>query len=206
VRHDLTGRRYGRLTVVKYLYTDNNKKPHWLCICECGVNKDIAGSSLKNGLTNSCGCLRREVAAKRQTRHGMSQSVEYSTWIRMRDRCNNPNSRDYIHYGARGINVCQEWMDSFDRFFLDMGARPDDKHSLDRINNELGYGPNNCRWARQDIQVNNRGVTKRVSYMGEDRTLKEWSDITGVSYWTLRSRYDAGKSPEDILCELPSIK
>lgn len=157
---DISGKRFGRLTVVRL--TDERRNHHcvWECICDCGSMAMVSGSSLRSGVTKSCGCLSLEVKVARFTKHGMEGTRTYRSWVAMRARCNNPKTRDYASYGGRGITVCERW-ESFENFLEDMGERPPGK-SLDRINNDLGYLPDNCRWATAKEQANNRRAPSKT--------------------------------------------
>lgn len=159
---DLRNRKFGRLAVLTRGPNVKSREVRWICRCQCG-NKTIARSSrLRNGETRSCGCLMKEhLAAGTQLRHGAAKHgkelVEYKTWARMRNRCNNPRSHAYKRYGGRGIRICKRW-DTFPAFFADMGPRPSAQHSIDRYpNNDGNYEPRNCRWATPKQQANNRG-------------------------------------------------
>lgn len=165
VRLDLTGHRFGLLTVEKYSYTKNNRV-YWLCKCDCGNTKEVQKSSLKNGGTKSCGCLlklkSKQRAIERNTKHGGSLLPEYVIWNGMKARCYNENEPSFENYGGRGITVCDRWRDSFENFFSDMGERPSPKHSIDRIDVNWNYEPSNCRWATATEQARNRR-TKNIS-------------------------------------------
>ena len=153
-RLDMTGRRFGRLTVVK---SDGMYRQHimWLCRCDCGHVKRARAGHLRDGRTRSCGCLNSEMTTARFTTHGMKGTPEYKTWINIRQRCDNPKHISYRYYGAMGVKVCDRWQD-FDNFFMDMGARPQGAYSIDRIDPWGDYTPANCRWATVAQQNNNR--------------------------------------------------
>lgn len=151
---DLLGRRFGRLLVWQRAGTKNNQAI-WLCKCDCGKEKLISSAKLSGG-TRSCGCLMLEMAAKSMRTHGQSNTPEYNTWMAMKNRCLYPTSQSYVRYGGRGITVCKRWLQSFPAFLSDMGRKPSPKHSIDRIDNDLGYMPSNCRWATPSQQSLNR--------------------------------------------------
>ena len=163
---DMAGQTFGLLTALRF---DGMHKSRamWICRCECGVEKRIAGKFLRNGDTKSCGCAKKEHArimgSVRHVRHGHSpdgkKSTEYVTWDSMIQRCTNKNNHAWKDYGGRGIFVCERWM-IFDNFFSDMGFRPPGLQ-LDRRNNDGGYEPSNCRWVDRKTQQSNRRCSKR---------------------------------------------
>jgi len=166
----------------------------WLCRCgRCGIEFVAQLNNVKSGGTKSCGCLRRE----RNTTHGQADTPEYRAWLACRNRCNNPNDKGYANYGGRGITVCERW-DSLETFLADMGPRPKGG-SLDREDNELGYSPENCRWATNSEQSRNRRSNRYIESWGYNLLLCEWAEISGLNRATISGRIDRGWTPEDAI-------
>jgi hypothetical protein len=192
---NMLGNRFGKLTVLKHT---GFFKSHavWLCRCDCGKEQTVVGYHLRRGDTKTCGCTH-----PRQT-HGLSKSrlPEYSVWRNMRQRCRNANNFDYHNYGSRGIDVCKRWED-FGDFLSDMGPRPSPKHQIDRIDNNRGYEPENCRWVVCKKNNRNRNNNRLVSYRGETRCVTEWAEIVGLSAGTLWNRLKRGWPVERALTE-----
>lgn len=203
--NDLTGKTFGRLTVVSYngiAYRKSGKPYHsWKCICSCGNECIAEGRSLVSGGKRSCGCLNKEVLASGDCRrtHGMARTSLYHTWRGMKDRCFNPQNKHYSRYGGRGITVCNEWLNDFKAFY-DWAIANGYKEGLtiDRINNDGNYEPSNCRWADYYTQANNRSDNHLLTVGEETHTLSEWSRITGIKPQLLSERANRGYSAERI--------
>lgn len=190
---EMVGKRFGRLTVVSQAPILSWKNRRWHCVCDCGNRIAVAGGDLRNGRSQSCGCLRQE----RITTHGMSRTPIYKAWAGMLSRCNNPGSTYYHYYGGRGITVCERWQ-TFENFHADMGDRPKGL-SLDRIDNDKGYSPENCRWATSRQQCQNRSNNVELTLNGKTQCVSEWSRELGIGTQTLYERIWRGWSDEDTL-------
>lgn len=188
------GLRYGRLVVMERAenYRGNAR---WKCKCDCGAHTTALGNDLQRGKMKSCGCWN----AVQHFTHGMSYTRLHGIWRTMRERCNNPKSRDYGNYGGRGIKVCARW-DDFKNFAADMGDRPIG-HSIDRIDNSRGYEPENCRWATTKQQLNNTRRNRVLSLDGREQTLSQWAEELNMDWFTLRERLRLGWSVERALTQ-----
>lgn len=166
-----------------------------LYCCSCGAQKELWDSHVARGLTRSCGCLNREVLAVRnrlKIKHGMYGTPEYSAWVSVIQRCTNPKAQEYVHYGARGIRICDEWRHDFGGFYAHLGLRPSPKHSLDRIRNEGNYEPGNVRWAIPEVQQSNRRNNRWIEFNGVRKTVAQWSRELGVHSGTIQHRIEVG--------------
>ena len=195
--NDITGQKFGRLTVIKPTDQRAGSFVIYECACDCGSIKLINGNNLRRGLTRSCGCLRREASATRQTTHGQGGTTTYKTWAHMLDRCRNPNSKKWSRYGGRGIQVCERWL-LFENFVADMGAKPTGT-TLDRIDNNGNYEPHNCRWATQKTQQNNRSTNHVLVAFGKAMNISQWATFLGKNRDTIRRRLDKGWALEKVL-------
>lgn len=193
MRNDLSEKVFGRLTAIESVDTRREGKVVWRCRCSCGTVVEVISTRLTSGINKSCGCLRKE---GNQRTHGGRHTPEYSVWMKMRSRCNNPRATHFADYGGRGISVCARW-NSFEAFLADMGARPSPAHSIDRINNLLGYSPENCRWATIKQQQRNRRSNRWITADGVCATLAEHCERTGVKYTTAHLRLKQG-APVDV--------
>ena len=172
------------------------KSSIWLCMCDCLTIKEVNECSLQSGYTQSCGCQRSDLASSRFSRHGESDSLEYKTWQRMKNRCQNPNDGEYEHYGARGITVCERWQHSYKDFVADVGHRPSGKFSIDRIDNARGYEPGNVRWATPREQQSNRRNNRLISFHGETKTCSEWARTLNITPQSMFFRLKRGPTLE----------
>src|SRR5690242_17533303 len=173
------GTKFGRLTVIEFQRDPARPKyPHYLCECECGATTHVTAANFTR--TRSCGCLRIEELVARSRTHGLSNTNTFRIWVGMIERCVSKGSVSYPTYGARGISVCPRWRDSFANFLEDMGTRPSIQHSIDRIDNDKGYEPSNCRWATNQTQCNNKRRNFKITHNGRTLTPAEWSRETGI--------------------------
>lgn len=189
---DLTGWQFGRLAVEEF-FSRNNNITYWKCRCECGAAIVVRSGNLKQGKSKSCGCLRQEITSSRFTKHGYTvggKPAEYIAWKCMTQRCRDINNKSYHRYGGRGITVCDRWLNSFENFYADMGGRPTDKHSIERIDNEKNYTPDNCKWATKKEQNRNTATNRRLTYRGEMLTVSEWTEKLGLGRGTICARID----------------
>lgn len=201
---DLTGRIFGRWLVISRAPTSANKTTVWNCACLCGNHKIVLGAKLRNGESKSCGCLRSQLTAERErinlTTHGMRFTRTYKSYDSMKQRCNNPNNKDYRYYGGKGVIVCNRWLESFMNFFEDMGERPQGM-SIDRLDNSEHYCKENCKWSDKYEQSNNRKGITCVEIGGVKKTISQWQKISGVSRSTILKRINAGITGHEIIRE-----
>ena len=196
---DLTGQKFNRLEVLEFVEV-KKKFSYWLCRCDCGNEVIVRGNDLKSGKTQSCGCFCREFSKKRFTKHGMRYTKIYSTWLNMKNRCENPNDKRHPQYGGRGIKVCERWH-NFENFYDDVSKLPhfgEKGYSLDRIDVDGDYCPENCRWANAKEQARNTHKNIFVEYNGIKMALSEASEKSGIFYQTLHQRYKRGKRGDEL--------
>lgn len=196
---DLTGLVFGRLTVIERgedrIDSVGKRRPTWRCICGCGNETTALASNLKRGITTSCGCFQKENMSKLKKTHGGYANNEplYTVWLGIRKRCLSSKSTRYADYGGRGIAICEQWADSYAAFrewSLNHGYQKG--LSIDRIDVDGDYSPDNCRWVDNLTQQNNRRCNINVTYQNQTHTLKEWSRIRNINYQTLYRRYKLG--------------
>lgn len=203
VKHNLAGRRFGRLTVVAH-HKEKYKELKWVCKCDCGGEIKALAINLLGGRTKSCGCLRREhaeITAERNRRNATHRRLPkevYKSWRAMHDRCLNPNHIHYDKYGGRGIKICDRWLNSFEAFRDDMGPRPPGT-SLERIDNDGDYEPGNCRWATQVEQSRNTSRVRVLEAFGRKQCLAAWAEEFNLSKDTIARRLRRGWPLEEIL-------
>ena len=195
---DLSNQRFGRLVVKEKTY--KNGVMYWKCKCDCGNYSDVLPQHLKRGFIKSCGCLRKDVSKNLNRTHGMSKERIYKEWKDIKERCNNEKNTAYSNYGGRNIKVCDEWM-KFEPFYewaMSNGYR--DNLTIDRIDNDGNYEPDNCRWVNNTVQANNKRTNIFIEYKNERKTIAEWAREKNISYQTLYNRVQNLKwSIEDAL-------
>ena len=201
---NISGQRFGRLIV---LYRDNpkNGKTYWVCQCDCGKQTNVYGLKLRNGETKSCGCLRNEMTSKIQKRHGLTKTTLHNAWINMKTRCDNPIHNEYHRYGGRGITYCEEWkdFDNFMKWSLSNGFKEEKDErgknllSLDRIDNNKNYCPENCKWSTRIEQARNKYTNKNYEYKGKTYCLTALAEMSAVGIDSIRRRIKQGWSIED---------
>lgn len=201
---DLTGKRFGNLTVLRKTYKAiKNGKRYvcWECQCDCGNITTVYTNALKSGNTLSCGCYNR----KRAFKHGGKGTRLYNIWLAMKARCKNPNRPEYKHYGGRGISVCPDWENfaNFQEWAITNGYQ--DHLTLDRIDVNGNYYPKNCRWATYEEQANNKRKTIKITVGDETHTISEWCKITNVPETAIRHRIHYGWEPQKIVYQ-PSMR
>jgi hypothetical protein len=204
---DLTGQRFGRLVATKMI----RKKMYgysqisYECVCDCGNTHNVVARCLKDGRSTSCGCFHKEVVTGMKTKHGGKGTPEYRTWKNMKSRCLNPRNPAFKDYGGRGITVHESWADNFETFLRDMGPKPPDT-SIDRINNNLGYQPGNCRWGTVFQQSNNRRNNVPIEYGGKTQNVSAWAAHFGITLNTFRRwRVQFGMTMEEIELKAKSL-
>ena len=179
------GQKFNRLTAIKFVEMRGKSRQYWLFKCDCGNKKIISVGNVKSGQIKSCGCLRKK--------HGMTKTRTYISWQGMKGRCFNKNREKYKDYGARGITVCDRWLgkNGFENFYTDMGERPEGK-TLDRIDNNGNYCPENCRWSSPKEQANNQRSNILITYKGKTKNMKQWSEELGIKYDIIGMRIRKG--------------
>lgn len=195
------GKKYNHLTALYYNGVSDKGFQTWVCECDCADKTRVVvkAADLSGNHRKSCGCMKGKGY---NTRHNMSKTRIYNIYHKMISRCHNPNEKEYKNYGARGITVCEQWRNDFNSFVewsMDNGYKSD--LSIDRVDNEKGYSPDNCRWATFKQQENNRRNNHFLTFRNERHTLSEWGDITGIGQDNIYARLKLGWSVERTLTE-----
>lgn len=198
-------KRFGRLIVIEYAgqkMSGGKNRQMWKCKCDCGNYKITSYDSLRDSQTISCGCYNIEnclLTRERVVTHAKTGSPEHNTWKSMKQRCYNPKCSEYHYYGGRGIKICERWLNDTKLFYEDMGPRPSATHSIDRIDVNGDYCPENCRWASVDEQANNKRNTIMLTINKETKTAKEWSVLLNITLKNIYNRKNLGWTDEEIL-------
>ena len=199
----MIGKRFHMLTVVREvdrIYYKTTSTKAYLCRCDCGNEITALPSNLRRGATKSCGCWKAKTAGNASKTHGMSKTPEYRIWTGITKRCTNPKHKDFHLWGGKGIKVCERWSRDFANFYADMGPKPSPAHQIDRINSDLNYSPDNCRWATPLEQSLNTTKVKKIVFLGETMSVRQFAKRISRSYFTI---YDwivrRGHSVEEVL-------
>lgn len=201
-RIDLTGQRFGRLVAKEYVGKSENGCSLWKCMCDCGEEITARTANLRNGNTQSCGCYQRQRARETRLKHDLTNTRLFKVFQSMVERTTNPKAGQYENYGGRGITICDEWLNDFQAFYdwaMANGYDPDAPRgecSIDRIDNDKGYSPDNCRWVDQIAQANNRRTNRFIVYLGEKITITQAARKYGLRAEKLRRRIIKGWSVE----------
>lgn len=193
---DMTGQVIGKWHVEKYLgaITPGQTTTYYLCVCDCGTERPVNSSALRKRVSQSCGCYHNELAKQQKTIHGLSAHPLRNHYHAMKSRCENPNNVNYKNYGMRGIEVCEEWRNSYPAFVEWALANGWEKGlTLDRIDNDGPYAPWNCRWITRQEQLNNTRRNRYYTYNGKTQTLTQWSVELNIPYERLRGRIRKGQ-------------
>jgi len=189
---DLTGMKFGKLTVIKRTCNSKNGSARWICICECGKETIVIGSKLLSDHTKSCGCLKN-------LKYGLSRTRLYRIWQGMIGRCEDIYKDNYYWYGFRGISICEQWHDFITFYNWAISSGYNDNLTLDRINTNGNYEPSNCRWATQLEQCNNVSTNRHILHKGNIYTVAEFSRLINYKDHTVRNRLRLGWTPEEIV-------
>lgn len=201
---DLSGMKFDRLTVIKLYERTSKRRYIWLCKCDCGRETKVSAAHLKNGHTKSCGCLNNERIASINFKNGLCGTRIYYIWYNMCNRCNRENNYEFSNYGDRGIKICVEWLGengfvNFAEWAMKNGY--EDDLTLDRIDNNMGYSPDNCRWVDKYVQANNKRNNRFIKINGEVGTVANMARKYDVDYWNLMHYSKGGQN-----CKYPNLK
>jgi hypothetical protein len=206
-KKDLIGSTFGRWTVIEEDGRDKRGSVMWKCRCSCGTERPVLGANLTRGLSTSCGCYSRELTAARSRTHGQIHTRLYKSWADMITRATCPNNSEYHNYGGRGITVHPQWLASFEAFARDMGPTHRDGLTLERVDVDGPYSPENCTWATRREQARNKRNTVRIEFRGTVKPLIEWCELMGLKYqvvyyrihrhgWSVERALTTGADPE----------
>lgn len=183
----MIGKRFGRLKVLKLAFKNKHGGLCYTCKCDCGERTTVVGYFLRAGRTVSCGCYQEERLIGVPPKHGMSKTPTYNTWCKIIARCTKPSNGSYCKYGARGITVCKRWS-KFENFLEDMGKKPHNMESIDRIDGSKGYSKKNCRWATARDQARNMRSNVHYTFKGKTQCLSAWAEELDLEYFALHHR------------------
>lgn len=189
---DMTASRYGSITALSATGRASSGDRKWLFACDCGNKFEANGYYARSGKIASCPSCSAERIRIASVKHGLTNTPEFEVWTGMHTRCYNANSKDFKDYGLRGIAICERWRLSFEDFLSDMGSRPSPLHSIDRKDNDGDYEPNNCYWATQKEQANNKRNNVNLEINGVTQTLSQWANLKGVNVATVWIRHQQG--------------
>lgn len=191
------GTRFGMWTALGPWEYGKHQFRNYLCRCDCGTERYVNNTTLWHGRSKGCGCTRLAAMSAKALKHGggrrSGRTPEYLSWQAAKQRCTNPNNAGYADYGGRGITMCDRWLHDFAAFLADMGPRPSPDHSIDRIDNDGPYAPDNCRWATHLEQHNNTRQNHLMTFNGETHTLAEWARLVNISVLTVSGRINTQK-------------
>jgi len=184
---DLTGKKFGKLTAISIDHK-NGTRVYWNCICDCGGKRIVSNDHLRRGDTTDCGCERKHIPHR--WKHNMSNTRIYTIWALMKARCSNPKRKEYHRYGGRNIKVCNEWLDSAKFIEWSINNGYSDELTLDRIDNNGDYCPENCRWVSRKVQSNNRKCNRNITHDGVTKSITQWANDNNMPYYVLKKRID----------------
>jgi hypothetical protein len=197
--NDLTGTKFNHLTVIgKSEHKGAKWKKYWDCLCVCGTVKPITTYAITHQRNKSCGCRKGEGNIGIKSLSGLNKS-EFNSWWSMKNRCYDPNHKNYKHYGGRGIRVCEEWNENFSAFLNDMGKKPTSNHTIERVEIDKGYYKENCKWATKMEQARNKRNNVIVTFEGKTMCLAEWAEFLGVHRGILAARIRKGWAMDKVL-------
>lgn len=189
---NMAGKRFASVIGIRKVGISASRDLMWEFLCDCGVTFNATGYAVRCGRITTCPTCSRIRSATASTKHGMTETPEFSTWTDIQTRCHNEKSTSFDRYGGRGIIVCERWRAAFENFLMDMGPRPSAKHSIDRVDNNGNYEPGNCRWATVQEQANNKSNNVIIEIEGESKTLSEWARFYKTPYADVWRRYRSG--------------
>lgn len=201
---DMSGQKIHKLTVIRPVGKDKGRNTLWECLCDCGNKTITSGSRIRRGMTKSCGCISHSLTAKANTKHGMAKRSGkrprlYEVWCCMKDRCLNPNFKQYKDYGGRGITVCDEWMEFVPFMNWALANDYNDGLQIDRRDNDKGYSPENCRFVTRSQNQRNMRRNRYLTIKGETKLIAEWCEQTGLDRRTITTRIERGWDNDDLL-------